>query len=238
MGKAVRIELDWRAVSPADLAAQLGVADLPAAQAARLDKKPRERWLMAIWLSSVAPSLGYPLRVHSSERPDFLVQFPGNAWGVECMEVVPEELKRLQSQLREVNSGWVRPVMAPGAHDWDWSNPLLQQLVEGKAMPGRVADAAPQSLWLSVMRWAVEKKRKVMRRPGFEWQPRNLLLLHDNWPLPDLLHDSGFGKETVACLQEALDGVGAFHDWQQVIIVQDQVIWTVNEQGVEASFRR
>ena len=99
MVKAAATELDWRAGSPALLLAQLGLENLPAGQAALLDKKPRERWLVAVWLSALADELVYPLRVHSSERPDFLIQGPGQSIGVECMEVVPEELKRLQAEL-------------------------------------------------------------------------------------------------------------------------------------------
>lgn len=247
MVKAAATELDWRAGSPALLLAQLGLENLPAGQAALLDKKPRERWLVAVWLSALADELVYPLRVHSSERPDFLIQGPGQSIGVECMEVVPEELKRLQHELREVNSGWVRPLLAPGEHDWDWSNPLLQRLVAPRAIPATVGQEDPAALWLAVMDWAVAKKREVMARPGFQRQRRNVLLLHDNWPLPAMPcipcggADAGPGQvwlDTVHALQTRLLRDGAHAQWQQVAIVQGDWLWLLEAGGVRVLPRR
>lgn len=235
------LELSWRADSPATLQAQLGLEGLPAEQAALLDKKPRERWLISAWLMVNARVLAYPLRVHGSERPDFLLSAPGMAIGVECMEVVPEELKRLQPQLREINSGWVQPLLAPGQHDWDWSNPLLQRLLAPKGGRPGFDDEDPAGLWLAVMRWAVAKKRDIFAREGFRQQPRNVLLLHDNWPLPAMpcvrLCEEAAAmrwRELVAHLHQALQAESAFADWQQVAIVQAQVVWQLQAEGVQA----
>jgi hypothetical protein len=244
MSRQALTELSWRADSALALQAQLGLESLPAEQAALLDKKPRERWLMAVWLAVNAGQLAYPLRVHSSERPDFLLSAPGLAVGVECMEVVPEELKRLQSELREINSGWIRPVLAPGEHDWDWSNPVLQRLLAPRAgRPGYGSDD-PQALWLAVMRWAVAKKRDVIAREGFSRQPRNVLLLHDNWPLPALPcaplapgHPSPLWLQLVQQLQQQLFAEDAFADWQQVAIVQTGLVWLIERDGVESRRR-
>lgn len=236
--------LAWRAGSALALQAQLGLERLPAGQAALLDKKPRERWLLAAWLSVQAGRLAYPLHVHSSERPDFLLSAPGMAIGVECMEVVPEELKRLQAELREVNSGWIRPVLAPGEHDWDWSNPMLQRLLAPRGgRPGYDSDD-PEGLWLAVMGWAVAKKRDVINRDGFARQPRNVLLLHDNWPLPALpaLPCAGAGDAgqqqrwsgVLARLQVQLLAQGAFADWQQVAIVQAGWVWDLAMDRIHA----
>lgn len=238
MGKPITTELSWRADTPTALQAQLGLEGLPAGQAALLDKKSRERWLMAAWLAVSAEQLAYPLRVHSSERPDFLLSAPGLAVGVECMEVVPEELKRLQTQLRDINSGWLRPVLAPGEHDWDWSNPLLQRLLAAKGGRPGFNGEDPAALWLAVMRWAVAKKRDVIGREGFARQPRNVLLLHDNWPLP-ALPCAGPGDDAE---QQRWQGVldqlhaqlladGAFVDWQQVAIVQAGWVWGLDVAG-------
>lgn len=224
-------ELSWRADSALALQAQLGLESLPATQAALLDKKPRERWLMAAWLAVNADQLAYPLRVHSSERPDFLLSAPGLAIGVECMEVVPEELKRLQPQLRGINSGWVRPLLAPGEHDWDWSNPVLQRLLAPRGgRPGYDRDD-PEGLWLAVMRWAVDKKREVISRDGFARQPRNVLLLHDNWPLPQL------GPLPVAELHIRLQAGGSFEAFQQVAIVRTDMVWQLDADGVRGLAR-
>ncbi|MGN0858577.1 MAG: hypothetical protein ACI4NW_05290 [Stenotrophomonas sp.] len=240
MSTRVDTELSWRADSALALQAQLGLESLPAAQAALLDKKPRERWLMAAWLAVNAGRLAYPLRVHSSERPDFLLSAPGLAIGVECMEVVPEELKRLQTQLREVNSGWVRPVLAPGEHDWDWSNPMLQRLLAPRGGRPGYDSEDPEGLWLAVMRWAVTKKREVIAREGFSRQPHNVLLLHDNWPLPALPcaplaqgRPSPLWLQLVQQLQQQLFAEDAFADWQQVAIVQAGWVWTLAMDGVQ-----
>lgn len=244
MSTRVDTELSWRADSALALQAQLGLESLPATQAALLDKKPRERWLMAAWLAVNAAWLAYPLRVHSSERPDFLLSAPGLAIGVECMEVVPEELKRLQTQLREVNSGWVRPVLAPGEHDWDWSNPMLQRLLAPRGGRPGYDSEDPEGLWLAVMRWAVAKKREVIAREGFSRQPRNVLLLHDNWPLPALpCAGAGDGDERqrwqglLDRLHRQLLADGAFADWQQVAIVQAGWVWQVEQTGIQARTR-
>ena len=241
MGKPITTELSWRADTPTALQAQLGLEGLPAGQAALLDKKSRERWLMAAWLAVSAEQLAYPLRVHSSERPDFLLSAPGLAVGVECMEVVPEELKRLQTQLRDINSGWLRPVLAPGEHDWDWSNPLLQRLLAAKGGRPGFNGEDPAALWLAVMRWAVAKKREVISREGFARQPRNVLLLHDNWPLPALpsvpLDEGAQARrwwQIVTQLQQELLAQDAFVDWQQVAIVQAQVVWRLQHEGIDA----
>lgn len=241
MSRETVTELSWRADSALALQAQLGLESLPATQAALLDKKPRERWLMAAWLAVNAGQLAYPLRVHSSERPDFLLSAPGLAIGVECMEVVPEELKRLQTQLREINSGWVRPVLAPGEHDWDWSNPMLQRLLAPRGGRPGYDSEDPEGLWLAVMRWAVAKKREVIARDGFTRQPRNVLLLHDNWPLPALpcapLDQGGAARhwqQRVALLQQQLLAQDAFADWQQVAIVHPQVVWSLQADGARA----
>jgi len=238
MSRQALTELSWRADSALALQAQLGLESLPAGQAALLEKKPRERWLMAAWLGVNAGQLRYPLRVHSSERPDFLLSAPGLAIGVECMEVVPEELKRLQTQLREINSGWVRPVLAPGEHDWDWSNPMLQRLLASRGgRPGFDGDD-PAGLWLAVMRWAVAKKRDVIGREGFSRQPRNVLLLHDNWPLPALPcvgNGSDEPMDWTPLLEQLHAGLavdGAFVDWQQVAIVHPARVWEIQLDGV------
>ena len=232
--------LAWRADDARALQSQLGLESLPAGQAALLDKKPRERWLMAAWLAVSADALAYPLRVHSSERPDFLLSAPGLAVGVECMEVVPEELKRLQTELRDINSGWIRPVLAPGEHDWDWSNPLLQRLLTPRGgRPGYDGDD-PQRLWLAVMRWAVAKKRHVFARDGFQRQARNVLLLHDNWPLAAAepgRNAYGDWPEVVTQLHAQLGEAGSFTDFQQVAIVQHAHVWLLEQGGVERRLR-
>jgi hypothetical protein len=163
------------------------------------------------------------------------------AIGVECMEVVPEELKRLQPQLREINSGWVQPVLAPGQHDWDWSNPLLQRLLAPRGGRPGFDDEDPQGLWLAVMRWAVAKKREVIARHGFARQSRNVLLLHDNWPLPAMpcvrLYEGAAAtrwQHLMERLQQALQAESAFSDWQQVAIVQAPVVWQLQADGVAA----
>ena len=237
-------QLSWRADNAQSLQAQLGLEGLPAEQAALLDKKSRERWLMAAWLVVTAGKLVYPLRVHSSERPDFLLNAPGMAIGVECMEVVPEELKRLQAELREINSGWLRPVLAPGQHDWDWSNPVLQRLLAPRGGRPGYDSEDPEGLWLAVMRWAVAKKRDVIAREGFFRQPRNVLLLHDNWPLPALpCADAGDAGEQgrwqglLERLHVQLRADGAFADWQQVAIVQAGWVWELDEAGARGQPR-
>lgn len=239
MSRQALTELSWRADSVLALQAQLGLERLPAAQAALLDKKPRERWLMAAWLAVNAGQLAYPLHVHSSERPDFLLSAPGLAMGVECMEVVPEELKRLQTELRDINSGWVRPVLAPGEHDWDWSNPMLQRLLAPRAGRPGYDSEDPQGLWLAVMRWAVAKKRDVIGRDGFARRPHNVLLLHDNWPLPALpCAPLAQGqpwqqwRQLVQQLQQLLLADDTFADWQQVAIVQADWVWEIGRAGV------
>jgi hypothetical protein len=237
-------ELSWRADSVGALLAQLGVESLPAEQAAALDKKQRERWLMAGWLNAVAGDLSYPLRVHSSERPDFLLTTAAGAIGVECMEVVPEELKRLQVELREVNSGWARPLLAPGQHDWDWSNPLLARLLAAKGSRPGWNGEDPALLWLAVMQWAVEKKRDVFLREGFQRQPCNVLLLHDNWPSAPMPVAASGGVEQgngwaplMQQLHVRLLQAGAFVQFQQVAIMHLAQLWLLESEGVQARTR-
>jgi hypothetical protein len=222
--------LAWRAGSAKALRSQLELDGLPAFEAALLDKKGRERWLMAAWLAVQAHTLSYPLRVLASERPDFLLDGPGLNMGMECMEVVPAEFKRLQTELREVNSGWVEPLRAPGQFDWDWSNPVLDGLLARARQPQLHQE--PAALWLAVMDWAVAKKRTVLHRIGFQRRKINGLLLHDNWPLPQL------DPLPVAALQQSLAGAGAFADFQQVAIVRDQEIWQLDAAGVQGQSRR
>lgn len=222
--------LAWRAGSAEALRSQLELDGLPAFEAALLDKKGRERWLVAAWLAVRAQALAYPLRVLASERPDFLFDAPGLHMGMECMEVVPEEFKRLQTELREVNSGWVEPLRAPGQFDWDWSNPVLAGLL-AQARHQQALHQGPAALWLAVMAWAVEKKRHVVNRNGFQRRKLNGLLLHDNWPLPQL------DPLPVAQLHEQLCAAGAYVDFQQVAIVQEAVVWQLEAGGIEELVR-
>lgn len=223
--------LAWRAGSAAALLSRLELDGLPASEAALLDKKGRERWLMAAWLAVQAQALAYPLRVLACERPDFLLDGPGLNMGMECMEVVPAEFKRLQTELREVNSGWVEPLRAPGQFDWDWSNPVLAGLLaRTRQQPELHRD--PAALWLAVMAWAVAKKRDILHRNGFQRRQINGLLLHDNWPLPQL------DPLPVERLQQLLLGAGAHDDFQLVAIVREDEVWQLRAEGVSALPRR
>ena len=223
--------LAWRASSAATLLSRLELDGLPAAEAALLDKKGRERWLMAEWLAVRADTLSYPLRVLACERPDFLLDGPGLNMGMECMEVVPAEFKRLQTELREVNSGWVEPLRAPGQFEWDWSNPVLAGLLaHANRQPQPPQD--PAALWLSVMAWAVAKKRDILRRAGYQRRNINGLLLHDNWPLPEL------DPLPVERLHRSLHETGAYADFQLLAFVREGRVWQLGSDGVVEPSRR
>jgi hypothetical protein len=217
--------LAWRAGSAGTLLSRLELDGLPAAEAALLDKKGRERWLMAGWLAVRAHALAYPLRVLACERPDFLLDGPGLKMGMECMEVVPAEFKRLQTELREVNSGWVEPLRAPGQFEWDWSNPVLAGLL-ARTHRQQPSPEDPRALWLSVMQWAVAKKRDILHRNGFQRRPVNGLLLHDNWPLAEL------DPLPVERLHRSLLEAGAYADFQLVAFMREGRVWQLEATGV------
>ena len=240
MDTAATTERWWTAADAAGLRRQLDVREHPLPGASGTEAKAqRERWMMTRWLAAWAATLSYPVRVDKRESPDFLVHASTGRIGVECMEVVPEAFKQLQAKLSDVNSGWVRPVPHVGREDWD--SPLLRQLLADTYEGSPWLGDEPERLWVEVMRWAVEKKRKVLHKPAFARQARNVLLLYDNWPLPQLAFAdeadeavlSGWAQAALESLSAQLNDSGAHADFQQIDILRPDWLLSFTASGVQ-----
>lgn len=244
MDRAATTEAMWAAADAASLRAQLDLREQPLAGGSGAEiKTQRERWMMVRWLTVWASQLDYPLRVSKRESPDFMLDTGSGRIGLECMEVVPEAFKQLQAKLNGVNSGWVRPVPDPrgGEVRNEWDSPLLRQLLADTYEGSPWAGDEPERLWVEVMRWAVEKKRQVLHKPAFARQPRNVLLLYDNWPLPAVafVEDADpavLRSWALAALQELsrqLRDSDAHADFQQIDILHDGWLLSFTDAGVQ-----
>lgn len=200
--------------------------------------------MMARWLMAWSAQLAYPVQVHKRESPDFLLDTLAGKVGVECMEVVPAAYKQLLAKLSHINSGWVRPVARyhPGDARSERDSPLLRQLLADTHEGSEWVDDEPERLWLEVMRWAVEKKREVMHKPAFARQPRNVLLLYDNWPLPPVTFAEDVDEEAqrdlarmaMDTLSAQLISSGAHADFQQVDILREGWLLSFTDEGVRS----
>lgn len=241
---AATTERWWAAADAAGLQRQLDLREhpLPGASGAET-KAARERWMMTRWLTAWAATLGYPVRVDKRESPDFLVHTAAGRIGVECMEVVPESFKQLQAKLNDVNSGWVRPVQRyrAGPLQAEWDSPLMRQLLANTYEGSPWLGDEPERLWVEVMRWAVEKKRQVLRKPAFARQSCNVLLLYDNWPLPQLAFAEdadeqvlrGWAMAALESLSVQLVDSRAHDDFQQVDILRQGWLLSFSADGVQ-----
>lgn len=239
MDTAATTEPWLAAADAAGLRRQLDLREYPLRGASGTEAKTRrERWMMACWLEAWAATLSYPVRVDKRESPDFLVHASTGRIGVECMEVVPEAFKQLQAKLGDINSGWVRPVRHAGRADWD--SPLLRQLLADTYEGSPWLGDEPERLWVEVMRWAVEKKRKVLHKPAFARHVHNVLLLYDNWPLPrqafadeaDEAVLRGWAQAALESLSAQLNDGGAHADFQQIDILREGWLLSFTVDGV------
>ena len=243
MDRAATTEAMWAAADAASLRQQLDLREHPLAGGTGGEiKTQRERWMMVRWLTAWASELVYPLRVSKRESPDFMLDAGPDRIGVECMEVVPEAFKQVQAKLNGINSGWVRPVPQHRAEEAraEWDSPLLRQLLADTYEGSPWAGDEPERLWVEVMRWAVEKKRQVLHKPGYARQARNVLLLYDNWPLPAVafVEDADpavLRSWALAALDELswqLLGSGAHADFQQIDILHEGWLLSFTHDGV------
>ncbi|WP_313317196.1 hypothetical protein [Stenotrophomonas sp.] len=244
MDRAAATEAWWAAADAASLQRQLDLRERPVRGASGGEAKTqRERWMMVRWLTAWASQLSYPVLVNKRESPDFLVASGDDRAGVECMEVVPEAFKQLQAKLDGINSGWVRPVSrsAPAAGRADWDSPLIRQLLADTFEGSPWLGDEPERLWVEVMRWAVDKKRVVRRKPGFAEQPSNVLLLYDNWPLPAVAFVEeadpgvlrGWALAALDELSAQLRATGAHADFQQIDILRQGWLLSFTDAGIQ-----
>ena len=95
---APRLKLS--AETPAELLSKLAEVEISVPlQTEGRSNEHRERYMTARLLATLADSshLVFPLTLEHREKPDFSLNFPDRAIGIECVEAIPEEWAQIQA---------------------------------------------------------------------------------------------------------------------------------------------
>jgi hypothetical protein len=149
-------------------------------------KGHRERWSVCRWLSTFAesPHCAYPLKVTHRDKPDFLIEMPGNETGAECTDGIHKDYRHVLSivERQKDDVGIDRSVFKWGqtkSQDEKYTIAAKKKL-DG---PGWEGDF-PEKEWAQAMRDIVNKKTTDLRAKEFVKYMENILLIYDDLRLP------------------------------------------------------
>jgi hypothetical protein len=163
-----------------------------------------ETWTICHLLSTLAKAqrLAFPVSVTHRDRPDFLLQTPNIAIGVEVTEAIPQQYAAYAALAeREFPNVFLEP-----AH-FHWGAPELttEQLRGLLRQPQLTSDGwagdRPEQEWAHFIQSVVDTKLAKLAHPDFRKYRRTWLSVYDNLPLPHI-HLS----RAIALLQPLLRG--------------------------------
>ena len=179
--------LTLAAQSPADLLVRLARVDIKVPHGADgRTAQHCEQYLMARVLATLAesPEIRYPVGLQHREKPDFSLQLNECCVGVECVEAVPEEWKRIAAiRDKEFPDAVVfLPMLKPGRRVF--SDPERVAIARGeRAGPPWVGNMAERQ-WAEAVAYFVAHKTRKLRAGNYREFERNWLLIQDEWRVP------------------------------------------------------
>ena len=151
----------------------------------------------------------YPVRVESGERPDFVLYSSFGTVGVEVSQAVPPDLAKIRDiERRERNNptfasrgeGGLVATSTAGTPEYRLFDPgtnmtaaQARQLARTASKPVMLAPDPSKvtANWIEAMLWRIDSKNV-----GFTYarHDRNVLLIDDQWPSPELQRDEAFAQ--------------------------------------------
>jgi hypothetical protein len=146
----------------------------------------RERWSVCRWLSTFAqtPHCAYPLKVTHRDKPDFLIEMPGNEIGAECTDAIQKDYRHVLSivERQDDDTGIDRTLFKWGqTKSQDEKYAIAAQ--KKPRGPGWEGDF-PEKEWAQAMTDRVNKKTTDLRAKEFVKYMENILLVYDDLRLP------------------------------------------------------
>ena len=179
-------------------------------------KDQRERHNMCYLLSALVHSdmLEYPIKLTSSERPDFILDMAGKSVGVEVVEAVSEnDIHRnmiIETEWKNGTGKACYPVTLAKPGEVFKGKKTLQTELNKKHSSGLVGDSAEKN-WSKAMMYFIEKKIKVLLKDGFQRCQEDWLLIYDNWSSTFFLKGYDLGMTYLLDEIKAYSGKMEFH---------------------------
>ncbi len=180
------------------------------------NKDQRERHNMSHLLSALAHNdmLEYPLKVKSSERPDFLMNMAGKSVGIEVREATNENetVKNIiiETEWKNGTGKTCYPVSLARSGERFKGKKKLQEELNIKHSPGIVGDSAEKN-WSKAMMSFIDEKINTLLKDGFQRCQEDWLLIYDNWPSTVYFNDYGPGMKYLLDEIKAYSGKMEFH---------------------------
>jgi hypothetical protein len=173
----------WQAASKRDLGALLRQVDVdvPIRTGGR-EHRHTERWAIARLLSSIREELLYPLSLSHEDRPDFVLTMAGARIGIEHSEVASGNVNAAQA-IRERGLG-PEVYWTPRA-TFDEPQRTFAQLkaeIDADEFPQPSYGDSPERNTASALAGFARRKAKSALKDGYQLEPKNWLLLYNNWP--------------------------------------------------------
>lgn len=155
-----------------------------------------------------APEIRYPIRVLHREKPDFALCLNDSCVGVECVEAVSEEWKRIAAiRDKEFPGALVfPPMLKPGQRVF--SNLERVDIASGeRAGPPWVGNMAERQ-WAEALAHFVAGKTRKLRAGNYTDFQRHWLIVQDEWRVPVYEEDEKLeaARLCMPLLEESLRG--------------------------------
>lgn len=175
----------------------------------------------------------FPMRLHKSERPDFLLDCNGRRIGIEHTETITENAAKeafLRSKGHGPESFFPRRMVLDEPRKS--SRQLIEEIEADKMGGGRCGDSVERS-WVEAMLHFIRDKRQDANKAGYQQFEHNWLIMYDNWDA------SGLQREkAVVWLQQALANEPPWSTFDRVLILDDLVLVDLVHSSVHLSLTR
>lgn len=164
------------------------------------EKDHVERYSIVRLLGTLGWTPGdFPMRLHKSERPDFVLDCDGRSIGIEHTETITENAAKeafLRSKGHGPDSYFPRRMVLDEPRKS--SRQVIMEIEADKMGGGRYGDSVERS-WVEAMLHFIRDKSIDANKTGYQRFEHNWLIMYDNWDAPALNRE-----KAVVRLQQAL----------------------------------
>lgn len=198
------------------------------------DKSDVERYSIVRLLGTLAWSpLDFPLRLHKSERPDFILDAGGRMTGIEHTETITENAAKeafLRSRGHGPDAYFPRQMVLNEPRKS--SREMIQEIRADRMGGASFGDSVERS-WVEAMLHFIRDKIKDAQKPGFERFGRNWLIMYDNWSA------HGLHREDAAMrLSKALEQDPPWETFDRIFILDERVLVDLEPTSVRLALKR
>lgn len=151
-------------------------------------------WMtLSYFLAAHRPDLHYPFTIRESEKPDFILNFPDDEWGVEVTEAIHPDYNRLRALLERKSTD--HRFIDSSHFKWGASQKSLSELealasqTERSGLPWM--GNAVEKEFSAMLKEVVAGKAMKLSSGKYQKCCKNILLIHSNQSLPQLNIEEG-----------------------------------------------